>query len=570
MTHSPRLTPRPQDLDPSEVLCECCTAKRYRYPALPIESRQRQLRSQAIPVINLNPHTLSNFRWIRLLLAIVVLLGCEQSRDAKNVRDRQFPQLVVLYAPCTVNKSFLSPYNSEVTYTPHLESFANSATVFTKHRTEAGLSGIAYASILTGTQAPEHGVYAHPTRLRDSLYDITEAFAANGYDVFFWNDQRMGAADLNYGQGVPPENVFERILQADDRDFKKILDKLRKDPDYRAFLLVNFRVNHNPYRPDNLVSFLQNFPEEREDLAGMTQPQVNRYMNLYYKHDFSLRYDFERIRQLQGLTEKELDDLTRVVQLLYKSNIPILDQLFGEVVANIDSAGFADDSLIAFSADHGESMFRSHAPFKWSHGHTVQSDVLDVPLIIRTPKTFCATHRCEFVTRSVDIFPTLAALAQLELPVETSISGHDLSKYMRPDQQDPGLSAYSHSGMVFPLSGKRYAVQNLMGQYLARYYPASDMVHTWVAIRRGDFVWKYRSLEDQTFVFQAFDVSRDAAEATNLFDMEDPRHQEMSAELKRYKDHLVRSYREWSSAPPPVELGEQEELKRLRSMGYVK
>ena len=96
------------------------------------------------------------------------------------------------------------------------------------------------------------------------------------------------------------------------------------------------------------------------------------------------------------------------------------------------------------------------------------------------------------------------------------------------------------------------------------------MVHTWVAIRRGDFVWKYRSLEDQTFVFQAFDVSRDAAESTNLFDMEDPRHQEMSTELKRYKDHLVRSYREWSSAPPPVELGEQEELKRLRSMGYVK
>ena len=99
-----------------------------------------------------------------------------------------------------------------MTYTPHLESFANSATVFTKHRTEAGLSGIAYASILTGTQAPEHGVYAHPTRLRNSVYDITEAFAANGYDVFFWNDQRMGAADLNYGQGVPPENIFPLIV----------------------------------------------------------------------------------------------------------------------------------------------------------------------------------------------------------------------------------------------------------------------------------------------------------------------------------------------------------------------
>ena len=124
--------------------------------------------------------------------------------------------------------------------------------------------------------------------------------------------------------------------------------------------------------------------------------------------------------------------------------------------------------------------------------------------------------------------------------------------------------------MLFPLSGKRYRVQKLMGQYLARYYPVSDMVYTWVAIRRGDFVWKYRSLEDQRFVFQAFDVGQDPAESRNLFDMQDPRHQEMSTELKRYKEHLVRSYREWSSAPSSVEINEQEKLERLRSMGYVK
>ena len=518
----------------------------------------------------MNLQSPSTFPRTGLLLAMVVLLGCERSPDTTHGKGPRFPRLVVLYVPCTVNKSFLSPYNSDVIYTPHLDSFANTATVFTKHRTEAGLSGIAYASILTGTQAPEHGVYAHPTRLRDSVYDITEAFAANGYDVFFWNNQRMGAADLNYGQGVPTENIFERILQVNDCDFQRILQRLDNDNTYRAFVLVNFRVNHNPYRSDNLVAFLQEFPEEREDLAGISQAQFNQYMDLYYKHDFSLRYDFERIRQELNLTDKEVVNLSRVVQLLYKSNISVLDRLFGAVVAKIDTTGFADDTLIAFSSDHGESMFRPHAPFKWSHGHAVQSDVLDVPLMIRSPKHFHAAGRCEFVTRSVDLFPTLAALAGLELPAGTSVAGYDLSKSMGPHQQDPRLLAYSHSGMLFPLSGKRYRVQKLMGQYLARYYPVSDMVYTWVAIRRGDFVWKYRSLEDQRFVFQAFDVGQDPAESRNLFDMQDPRHQEMSTELKRYKEHLVRSYREWSSAPSSVEINEQEELERLRSMGYVK
>ena len=202
----------------------------------------------------------------------------------------------------------------------------------------------------------------------------------------------MGAADLNYGQGVPPENIFERILQVNDCDFQRILQKLDKDTTYRAFALVNFRVNHNPYRPDNLVAFLQEFPGEREDLAGISQVQFNQYMDLYYKHDFSLRYDFERIRQELNLTDEEVVNLSRVVQLLYKSNISVLDRLFGAVVAEIDSTSFADDALIAFSSDHGESMFRPHAPFKWSHGHAVQSDVLDVPLIIRPPKTFSCSQ----------------------------------------------------------------------------------------------------------------------------------------------------------------------------------
>jgi len=518
----------------------------------------------------MTPHILTKYLLIGQWLVTAFLLGCGQRRGAAVVSEPDAPRLVVLYAPCTINKSFLSPYDSHVTYTPNVESFARTATVFTKHRTEAGLSGIAYASILTGNQAPEHGIYAHPTRMPASVYDITEAFADNGYDVFFWNHQRMGAADLNYGQGVPPENVFERILRANDVRFEAILRKLAEDRTYRAFLLVNFSVNHGPYRPENLARFLQEFPDERKALAKMSQAEFKRCMDIYYKHDITLRYDFERFRQEQGLADAEVANLIRVVQLLYKSNIPVLDRLFGGVVTQIDLAGLANDSLIAFTADHGESMFRQHSPFKWSHGHAVQSDVLDVPLIIRPPTRFRAPGRCEVVTRSVDIFPTLAALAQLKLPAATNVEGYDLSKLMRPDHQDPGLSAFSHSGMVFPASGKRYEVQKLMGQYLARYYPDPDMAHTWVAVRRGDFVWKYRAQEDQSFVFQAFDVRQDPAEAMNLFDPADTQHQQMSEQLRQYKDHLVSSFREWSSAHSQAELDEDERMERLRSMGYVK
>ena len=65
------------------------------------------------------------------------------------------PRLVLLYATCSVNRDFLSPYNAAVDFTPELAEFPRGGSVFLRHWSEAGQSGIAFASIFSGTQAPE-------------------------------------------------------------------------------------------------------------------------------------------------------------------------------------------------------------------------------------------------------------------------------------------------------------------------------------------------------------------------------------------------------------------------------
>ena len=511
---------------------------------------------------------------LKAAFILYVLGGCAGCTPSPSVDSPQQPmnqpRLVLVYAPCTVNKSYLSPYNSDVTYTPQLDAFARSAVVFEKHRTEAGLSGIAYASIFTGHQASEHGVFAHPTTLSDSLYDITEAFTDNGYDTYFWNHQRMGAADLNYGQGVPAANVFKRMLNAEDHRLGQILQRLTTDKDYRACLMVNHRVNHNPYQAPHLATFLQQYPAEGEILHRISQEDFRKYMNLYYTHNFMLRYDFEQVSKEQNLSDQDIQNLAEVVELLYKSNIPVLDQLFGSVLAKIDEYGLKEDSLIAFTADHGESMFRSHASFKWSHGHALQSDVLDVPLIIRIPDSDVASRRIAHVSRSIDLFPTLSTLANLEMPDDLILGGYDFADAVRGQQLAPRLLAFSHTGMVMPNTDKRYELQESLGRYLARFYPAVDMEHTWVAVRDGDMVWKYRPRDNQTFEFQAFDVQADPGEANNIFDDQIPMHQEHAKKLPAYKEILVTAYREWLASPPAEQLGTEERLDRLRGLGYIK
>lgn len=512
----------------------------------------------------------SRFGYLVIALTIVNFVGCGRLSRSSPESDPSPPQLVVLYVPCVVSKQFLSPYDAKVPYTPNLDKFAREATVFTKHRTEAGLCGIAYASILTGNQAPNHGVFAHPTKLSDSVYDITEAFADNGYEVYFWNDQPLAAADLNYGQGVPKKHVYSRMLKSGDRDFALMLQGLRSDKERRAFVLVNYCTNQTPYKSSELASFQSAYPREFRNLGLGTRNEFGNYARMYYKHQYMMRYDFEQLRMQQALSEYDVDRLRNIIALLYKSSVSAIDEIFGQVIESIDGAGLGDDSLIVFTADHGESMFRPQAPFKWSHGFAVQADAMDVPLIVRTPLHMRTPGRCDFVTRSIDVFPTLASLANLKLPADTAMDGQDISESMGDDPRDLDLMAFSHSGMVLPPLEKPSNVQELMTEKLANYYPSADMDYTWVAVRRGDLVVKYRQNDGKEPIFEAFDLISDPGESTDIFDESDANHQQMSQALLEYKKNLVSSSREWASVRAQGLLKDDESLERLRTMGYIK
>ena len=147
---------------------------------------------------------------------------------------------MILYATCTVNSGYLSPYNPQVTYTPALDAFSSESTTFTRHRTEASMSGIAYASLLTGHQAPVHGVFTHPRHIPEDIYDITEAFSDGGFDIFYWWHHGMAGPGYRYAQGTPRDHIVTEPLRAGHPELTSILSRIREDGNYRAFVLTTF------------------------------------------------------------------------------------------------------------------------------------------------------------------------------------------------------------------------------------------------------------------------------------------------------------------------------------------
>lgn len=483
------------------------------------------------------------------------------------------PRLVVLYATCTVNKDFLAPYDADVTYTPNLARFAEEAQVLERHVTEAGQSGPAFASIFTGVQADRHGIYNHPTWLVDDLVTVAETFRDAGWETFFWNKHAAASARLNFGQGVDEANratpegydAFAREL------LPPVLERLRADPRARAFVQLNFTVTHSPYhnRADlgDVRAFLDAHPAERSDV---TDAELERYHRLFLDNHLALQWSFPDTVAALGLDEREVERLAAVLELIYKTSVHELDRLFGELVERVDAAGLADEAVVLFTADHGEVLYRENALFKWTHGGQLAPEVLNVPCLVRAPGL--APGRYPGVTRSIDVFPTLAGLAGLPSLRPGTVDGVDLAAALRGETEPPRLVALSHTCIVNPVALQQVRQWPL----LARVSPLDDVDRVWAAARDGDRVAKLVRLGEPVapgapeWRLQVFDLAQDPHETRDLYDG--------SAELNALGE-VLRDYKRTLSERRAHHVARNDQQRRLdakrkarilRELGYIK
>ncbi len=492
-----------------------------------------------------------------------LLVGCDPASPAPKR-----PRLVILYATCSLNKSYLAPYDPSVPFTPHLAEFARESVVFLRHETEGGQSGTDFAALFSGTQADKHGVYHHPSMLRGELQLITESFAAAGYETHFWSGHRMASIDLGYGQGVVPERAYDIrgarkkvILQEEDPAFRALLETLVADPSRHAFVLANFTLTHSPYHKqierDAVQDFIATYPVRSR---AVTSEELERWLPLYDEHRLALQWDFPgAVRDLE-LSAQDIERLAAVLEVVYQATVARLDEAFGRTLAALRERGLEDESLLAFTADHGELLYRDNALFQWTHGLELAPEVLDIPWIVRG----CGLRPGVYaeVTRSIDVYPTLAGLCGVALPESHRPDGVDLSPALRGERAPSELLAYSHTTT---LSAEHLEAFQGLSRVLSL-YPRTDPELIGVRVRKGDLVAKLERPDGSRFVFQVFDLANDPHETTDLFDPSSSEHAELARALERYRERLVEGFEQRGAEV----LTDEDRTERLRSLGYVR
>lgn len=106
---------------------------------------------------------------------------------------------------------------------------------------------------------------------------------------------------------------------------------------------------------------------------------------------------------------------------LYYAAITALDKQVGRLLETLEQAGHADNTIVVFTADHGDMLF-SQGMLKKQQPY---EESIRIPFIIRWKDNIAPGSQPDVLLSTVDFVPTLAAM--MGISVSDEIQGNDLS-----------------------------------------------------------------------------------------------------------------------------------------------
>ncbi len=297
----------------------------------------------------------------------------------------------------TLRADKLGCYGNERGLTPSLDALAEEGVLFEHASSHAPWTLPATASLFTSRLPREHGAGGRLgafTKLDPSVETVASRFRAHGYATAAIVNVTFLTRAFGLMQGFDhvDERAFDSNLRV--RSAKRTTDLALRwldERDERPFLLlVHYFDAHAVYAPP---------PEFRARFASEADRTDDSWV-------FGTRQ--EMIDHRAGRLAFEEQDIVRAEQL-YDAEVAYLDRELGRLFDGLDDRGLAEDTLVLFTADHGEE-FWDHGGFE--HGHTLFDELTRVPLLLRRPGSV-APARVSLSVRHIDVAPTLTELCGL-------------------------------------------------------------------------------------------------------------------------------------------------------------
>jgi uncharacterized sulfatase len=265
----------------------------------------------------------------------------------------------------------LGCYGDPNAITPNMDRLARDGARFTRCFTHAPVCAPSRSGLITGRYPTSIGTHHMRSTLLKPPPLFTDYLRQAGYVVAWPTATNRGKTDFNFQ--VPAQAFDIRT------------NWIKQIPTQPFFGFYNILTSHESQIRAPAKTLAQNLarlqPSERHDPAKMRLP-------LYYPDTPEVRRDLAN----------------------YYDLVTAVDYEVGDVLAALEKAGIADNTVVLLTGDHGRGLPRSK---RWVYNQGVH-----VPLIVRWPGQIKPDTVREDLVCFLDFAPTMLALAAAEIPKE--------------------------------------------------------------------------------------------------------------------------------------------------------
>ena len=324
------------------------------------------------------------------------------------------PNILIVY-PDQWRADTLGFLDTTVARTPHLDRLAGEGRHFPNAFVANPVCTPSRGSFQTGRYPHTTGVTANDVRLPVGETGFAEVLAAAGYRTGYIGKWHLdGEPRPGF---VPPERRHGWQWWAGFNRGHRYYDGVYFCDSEQEIVAPGFEPDH---QTDLAIEFLEESAREADRpfclMLAWGPPHTpldppERHQNSYRPEDMPLPAGVPATVAGQAAAERAR----------YYGLVTALDDNVGRLLDALDRLALADDTLVLFTSDHGDSLgehglFRKTIPY---------DEATRVPFLVRWPGHVQAASTDSSFLRSVDVGPTLTGACSLAMgPL---VQGHDLS-----------------------------------------------------------------------------------------------------------------------------------------------
>jgi arylsulfatase A-like enzyme len=454
------------------------------------------------------PHVTAGVLW--LLLGG----GCSSETVAPPASEIEPPNRVVLVTIDTLRADHLHSYGYAREMSPFIDRLAREGVQFTNVITHMPTTAPSHASIFTSLYPFQHGLTTNYSPLDPALLTLAEAFQENGF-------QTAGFSSITFLKNL--RRGFEFFEFLDPKEKKPGTDK--KKPNRKANETVDLAIQwiQDKQPADRFFMWIHIFDVHQWLFARDSEPA---YVEKAGFSSEAERREWRRFLSQEHNIPRILKAEPRAEAILrYDSQLLFADEHLERFFEAMESRGL--------NGNHDEVYHTPH----------LYEEQLRVPLIFFAPGGGLPQRQVHTLARLVDLFPTIAEIAKLELDSRAErFSGRSLVPAIQGSEEST-VQRYAFS--------ERHPKDNLN-----RNLSEGDVY----SLRSLDFKYIYHSEGPSEF----YDLKQDPFELDNRID-EPSEDKERIAKLLEVR---FRPLMQPAEIPSSAEL-DQDTLEELKALGYV-